>query len=387
MRIALIDPSLFTWPYDAALALALQSEGHELKIFGKPLDIAGAGPARELLQPHFYRWLSTKLAMRLPRKVFAASKGLTHIWEMGSLLEQLKAFQPDVIHFQWTPLPIVDRLFLPKLRAIAPLVLTVHDTLPHNGSPGWGLQNMSALSILSKFDELIVHTQAGLERLRSYGLPEAHIRRIPHGPLGSDTAIAGSTKPARGAGQPISILLFGQIKAYKGVDVLLKAAAAMPRETLAKCRVRIIGKAAMDLAPFEEIIRSERLGEFVQLEPRFVPETEVNALLASADIIVLPYRAIDVSGVLMASLAAGVPIVATRIGVFAEILEDGKHGRLIAVDDHVALARALEELVNDAGLRERMGAAARELRDEVPSWQSIATSTTQLYTQLLERMS
>ena len=65
--------------------------------------------------------------------------------------------------------------------------------------------------------------------------------------------------------------------------------------------------------------------------------------------IVLPYREIDASGVLMTAISAGVPIVATKVGLFAELLEDGRHGRLIAVDDHQALARALDELVLKAG--------------------------------------
>ena len=79
----------------------------------------------------------------------------------------------------------------------------------------------------------------------------------------------------------------------------------------------------------------------------------------------------------------GVPIVATRVGLFAEILEDGKHGRVIEVDDHLGLARALEELVMNDGLRAKMGAAARQLRDDIPSWAQIAELTTQVYAELV----
>src|SRR5262245_27260348 len=92
MRIALIDPSLFTWPYDATLALALQARGHEVAIFGKPIDAAEAGPAYPLLRPHFYRLLDTPLAKRLPHAAFLGVKGVLHIAEMRRLLAELREF-------------------------------------------------------------------------------------------------------------------------------------------------------------------------------------------------------------------------------------------------------------------------------------------------------
>jgi glycosyltransferase involved in cell wall biosynthesis len=383
MRIALIDPSLFTWPYDAALSLALDAAGHEVVIFGKPLSDAGAGPAHALLRPHFYRQLDSDAAKRLSRRAFLARKGVSHVWDMTRLLQELKAWKPDVIHVQWSPLPIVDRWFVPALRGIAPLVMTVHDAVPYNGSPRSRLQRMSAISIMARFDRLIVHTRATGQRLKSYGLPAERIRRISHGPLGEALPSAGAAAPTRAAEDPVCILLFGQMKPYKGADVLLRALAAMPHDILARCRVRIVGKPMMDLSALLQFVRDASLGDYVQVEARFVPETEVSSLLAWADIMAMPYRQIDASGVLMMSLGFGVPIVATRVGLFAEILEDGKHGRLVEVDDHLALARALEELVANPALRARMGAAARQLRDEIPGWDMIAQQTSQLYRELL----
>jgi glycosyltransferase involved in cell wall biosynthesis len=383
MRIALIDPSLFTWPYDAALALALQSAGHQVVIFGKPLSDLGAGPAHGLLRAHFYRELDSDPANRLPRRAFLARKGLCHVRDMRRLLRELRSWKPDVIHIQWSPLPIVDRWFVPALRRIAPIVMTVHDAVPYNGSPRSRLQRMSAISIMRRFDRLIVHTKATAQRLKSYDLSEDRIRCIPHGPLGVALPIASAATRQRGAEDPVSILLFGQMKPYKGADVLLRALAAMRPEIRARCRVRIVGKPMMNLSPLLQFVREASLGDYVQFEPRFVPATEVSTLLTSADIIAMPYRQIDASGVLMMALGVGVPIVATRVGVFAEILEDGKHGRVVEVDDHLALAGALEELVTDPVLRARMGAAARRLRDEIPGWDAIAGLTLQVYRELL----
>jgi glycosyltransferase involved in cell wall biosynthesis len=380
MRVALIDPSLFTWPYDAALALALHAAGHEVAIFGKPPKDSDTGPARALLRPHFYRGLESSFAQRLPRSLFLGCKGVHHIVDMTRLLSELREFRPDVIHFQWAPLPAVDRWFATRLRRLAPTVLTVHDSAPFNGAPRSALQLAGAVSIMSHFDRVIVHTDAAAARLRGYGLRAERVRRIPHGPLeGSAVAVP---KRVRADSDPVSILLFGRIKPYKGTDVLLRAAAAMKPEALARARIHIVGQPFMDLAPLHAMVRDGGLSERVLIEPRFIADAEVGELLASADIIALPYRDIDASGVLMTAISAGVPLVATRVGLFAELLEDGRHGRLIGVDDHLALARALDELVLSPELRTRMSAHVRELRDQLPSWESIARLTHNLYAEL-----
>lgn len=381
MRVALIDPSLFTWPYDSALALALADAGHSVRIFGKPPRPADTGPALELLQPHFYRELEGRLAQRLPHPLFLGAKGISHAWHMGRLVAALRAFRPDVIHFQWAPLPAVDRLYLPALRRIAPTVLTVHDSAPFNGNPRSALQAAGAISIMSSFDRLIVHTEAAAQRLREYGLPADRVRRIPHGPLqGSMVQVERTASLEPDA--PVNILLFGRIKHYKGADVLLKAAASMRRDVLQRARIHIVGQPFMDLSPLHALVANAGIGDFVRIEPRFVSDAEVSELLGAADIVALPYREIDASGVLMTALSAGVPIVATRVGLFAELLQDGVHGRLIDVEDHLSLTRVLEELVEKPQLRKQMGEQVRALRDALPTWGNIAKQTGQLYAEL-----
>ncbi|MET0390272.1 MAG: glycosyltransferase family 4 protein [Polyangiales bacterium] len=381
MRIALIDPSLFTWPYDAALALALADAGHVVRIVGKPPRAADTGPALELLDPHFYRRLASPAAEKLPRAAFLGIKGFSHAAGMVRLLASLNEFRPDVIHFQWAPLPAVDRLFIPALRRIAPVVLTVHDSAPFNGAPRSALQLAGATAIFHSFDRLIVHTEAAAERVRGYGLPAEKVRRIAHGPLDGSSVVV--PKRVRKPNDPVTVLLFGRIKPYKGADVLLKAAAAMAPEARRKLRIHIVGQPFMDLAPLYTIVNDAKLGDHVRIEPRFVADHEVGELLGSADVVALPYREIDASGVLMTAISAGVPIVATRVGLFAELLEDGVHGRVIGVNDHVALAHALEALVTQPELRAQMSARVRALRDSLPTWASIAQQTASLYGELL----
>jgi glycosyltransferase involved in cell wall biosynthesis len=193
---------------------------------------------------------------------------------------------------------------------------------------------------------------------------------------------ADGGRASKPPGAPVEILLFGRIKPYKGADVLVRAAAAMRPDIARQCKIRIVGKPFMDLQPLEQEIARAGIGASVSIEPRFIAENEVGQLLASADVIALPYREIDASGVLMSCLSAGVPVVASGIGLFAEMLVDGVHGRLIAVEDHQGLARALEDLVVNSKQRVAMGAAVKQLRDEMPTWANIAEMTASLYREL-----
>jgi glycosyltransferase involved in cell wall biosynthesis len=293
-------------------------------------------------------------------------------------MRRLRRLQPEIIHFQWAPLPAVDRMFLPQIRRIAPTVLTVHDSAPFNDNPRSVLQRIGAIGIMNSFDRLVVHTNRARQRLVGHGLPPDKIAVIPHGVLESGPSHL-SSHADRGRDEPVTLLLFGKLKPYKGADVLIRALAAMPAGARARCRLRIVGKPYMDVEPLFALAKELQVDSNIVWDLRFVADDELERIFTQADIIVMPYREIDASGVLMVALSAGVPIVASRIGLFAEMLEDGQHGRLVAPGDDAALARALGDLVENAGERRRISDNVRYLRSSIPDWRNIAAQTVDLY--------
>jgi glycosyltransferase involved in cell wall biosynthesis len=86
----------------------------------------------------------------------------------------------------------------------------------------------------------------------------------------------------------------------------------------------------------------------------------------------------------MLALSIGIPIVASRIGLFAEMLEDGQHGRLVAPEDPTALAESLTGLADSATERSRMSGNVRALRASIPDWRSIGDQTGALYSAVLK---
>src|SRR5690606_26060288 len=106
-----------------------------------------------------------------------------------------------------------------------------------------------------------------------------------------------------------------------------------------------------------------------------------------ADLVALPYREVDQSGVLYTALAFGKPIVASAVGGFPEVERAGDGGtlRLVPPGDPEALAAALRELIRDRAARERLAAAAAAAAAGPYSWDAIAAQTLDLYERLRGR--
>jgi glycosyltransferase involved in cell wall biosynthesis len=114
---------------------------------------------------------------------------------------------------------------------------------------------------------------------------------------------------------------------------------------------------------------------------RFIPDDAVAAFMRRADLVVLPYRNIEQSGVLYSALAFGRPLVLSSVGGFPEIAERGA-ARLVPPEDPEALAAALNDLLADQAAREGLGAAAAREATSTYSWERIAEQTMDLYRDL-----
>ena len=191
-------------------------------------------------------------AERLPGKLkplARATKGVEHARGMAALIDLVRRERPDVLHFEWIVLPLLDRLFLPRLARLAPLVLTVHNSVPWHGTSSSALMIKGHDEALRVFDHLIPHTENIRDHLRGQGIPRSGWTSCPTPPC----ACRGWRMPPaasrrQGSGRPVEILFFGSLKPYKGVDVLVRAGLELARRRR-DFRITIGGKAFYDLEP------------------------------------------------------------------------------------------------------------------------------------------
>ena len=185
-------------------------------------------------------------------------------------------------------------------------------------------------------------------------------------------------------GAPL-VTVVSRLTRQKGIEHFLEAAAALaPRYPDA--RFLIVGETAPSDRPYLKELTdlAARLG--VADRTIFTGlRADVPDLLGCADVAVMPSLNEALSNVLLESMAAGAPLVATRVGGTPEALADGEAGLLIPPGDAGAIARAIARLLDDRELAGRLGRAAREVIATRFSVERMVRSTEQLYMDLLAK--
>ncbi|MET0372200.1 MAG: glycosyltransferase family 4 protein [Sphingobium sp.] len=373
MKIAMLDPSLFTGRYDDSLCAALAAEGAGVTLYGRPMRATDAiEPENYAYAPRFFR-RSEALRKRLGEgRAFRLAKAAEYAATCA--LGDIDALaDAAVIHSQWLPLAPVDALLLRRLKGRAGLVHTVHNADAYHADSG--LQGRGYRALLEVFDALIVHGDPTRTALVAQGVDPARIYVTPHPPMRLAAAGAADLAALPPPRFP-RILLFGTIRPYKGLDVLVEACVELWRQGLV-FELAIAGKPFMDVAPL--LAMAQRTGFIDRLvtDFGFLSEQRLDAHMIRADIIAFPYRHIDSSGAFLSALHHGKAMVTSDAGMFAA-LPNGVAARVPA-GNAPALGQALLPLIQSGAIRQSMGARARAHGEEAGDWTSMAKVTLDIY--------
>jgi len=358
MRIALI--SFHFSEYSFLLANALAKEHDVLLIVEK-------GNADKELGRRLAGFKSTKLSV-----VFIQDRGLKNplmLYNLFRVYLAVNSFLPDVIHCQET---INDYLMgaLLLLRKL-PLVLTIHDHIPHSGKDARGRKRIEFYrKYLRKIpDGVIVHGEK-IKKETEQLMPwlSGKTWAVPHGIL-SEVQIDDEFAWEEGC-----LLFFGRIEAYKGLGYFINVVKKLNSEGI---KVKgIIAGTGEDLDKYFDEVSSSPLFELLD---RYIAEDEVSGLFARANIVVLPYTDATQSGVVAMALSYGRPVVSTLVGSLDEVVRDGYNGFTVPVKDTNALTSAVRTLIEDQELSVKMAKNAINLAVTEMSWSEIAKKTINVY--------
>ena len=364
VRVHIVDPSAYTPPYDHALCAALAAAGADVALYTSRFAYGPVAPADGYERREAFYRAASRMGDRRARR---AVKLAEHVPNM--LRYRRAARAADVVHFQWLTVQHLDGRLLPAGR---PLVLTAHDILPREPRPG---QRAAQRRLYERFDAVVVHSEHGRERLTGeLGVEEARVHVIAHG------AFAHLAAPAAAADVPppfqtekLGVLCFGLMRPYKGIDLLLEA-----WEGIEGAELVIAGMPRMDISALRASAPAS-----VRFVDRFIDDHELPAYFRRADLVVLPYREIDQSGVLFTALAFGKPLLLSDVGGFPEVARTGA-ARTFPAGDAAALRETLRELLGDRSALARMAARAAAAAAGPYSWKAIAGQTLELYERLLD---
>jgi len=219
------------------------------------------------------------------------------------------------------------------------------------------VQSLANKLVASWSDVIIANGRHEVELVQKlYGVPARRVRYVQLGPRTTAARWASKMVPE----EPGTILFFGKIKPYKGLEYLVRAQPIITRQ-VPHARIIVAGSGRDELERCRQMIQDTTRFEIYD---GFVPGEIVTQLFQRTSLVVLPYVSGSTSGILMTAYVFDKPVVVTRVGSLPEYVEDGVTGLLVPPADVEQLAKAVVRLLSDDALRYRMKENVKRWVDE-----------------------
>jgi glycosyltransferase involved in cell wall biosynthesis len=291
----------------------------------------------------------------------------------------------DTLHVHWVfgfrlpgagRVPGVARLSELWYRAVLALagrlglrvVWTAHNTLPHE--PVFEDDAAARRALVGASDLVVTHSSATLRALEEIGARPRRSAVIPPGPFHPKVDIGSLRPPGSGPSATRTLLFFGKVIAYKGVEDLLDAACRLPADL--DVRIVVAGECLDgDLRERIETLAG-RVGERVELRLERIADDEVTRLMSDADAVVLPFRRVTTSASALLAMEHGRPLVLPDLPAFEDLPDDA----VLRYDGATeGLAEAIAEIASWEDDRlSHAGSASRAYTDGL-SWTEAADRT------------
>lgn len=344
-KIFVVDPSLFSLPYDKKLVEELSKvELLDVTLFGRVLRENESKNFSFNFIPYFYNFTS-KLGLK--NKYL---KALEHCMNMLFFLFFVIRKRPDAVHFQWLAIPFVDSFFIKaiKLFSSSKVIFTAHNSTAFHGESTSPLQSLYWEKSHLVFDRIQVHNHETAIKLINNGIAiQDKFFIAPHGPLSSINYINQEEVDT-----PVKVydfIMFGNLKGYKGVSFYLEALSELYEKGF-KFKALMVGRQYLSEADLNLSSKLEALG-VLDTKFGYLKDEELESFVRFTKFAVFPYKEIDGSGALALAVSLGsVPII-TKLPGLLEPTDNGKNALLIAELTIDSLTQTLIEALSVSSLR------------------------------------
>lgn len=264
------------------------------------------------------------------------------------LILYLLLHKVNVLHFQWLPfleICSIEKFFLRIIKNISPktkIILTIHNLYPHNSSETKKKAYKQRFGKVQRYiDNFILHLEVSRKEFcKDFSIDDVRTCVIPHGIF----VPKGITIEPHRRGEKLNLIMYGNQSYYKGTDILVDALNLLPKDCQDKVHTVIVGKIAPD---YYEPLKKKT--EYLDVEwiPEFVPDDVLYNKIAESDVIVVPYREISQSGVLLLALSFKRPIIASDLPSFKETLTGYKENMFFVKESAVSLASVIKRTIDD----------------------------------------
>jgi glycosyltransferase involved in cell wall biosynthesis len=298
--------------------------------------------------------------VRIHRLAHSGNSGMEwaslDLFTLARVLRTVVQIAPDLVHITaphvWN-LPLI--LWLRDRRI--PVLYTLHDLDPHLGTPFSRLMRFFNQMVVRLVDQLFVYGAVYKNRLVAEGLDEHTIAVIPLTQLflshEGETALRRQPPALK---YERSVLFFGRLAPYKGIDTLLEAFRLLEGSSI---QLVIAGKGEI-----AQYLPASGLPSNVTVRNRHIADAEGIELFAACGLLAMPYRDATQSAQIPTAYFFRKPVIATRSGALPEYVEDGQTGYLIDVDAADQLADCIREAFARPGQLQAMGQAGYRWYEE-----------------------
>jgi len=377
-------------PYVFGIATSLMSKGIKLDLIGS--DELDLPEFRSNSSVTFFNLRgSLRTDVSILRKIIRVS-----IY-YAKLIRYAAIAKPRIFHILWNnKFDTFDRTLLMLYYRLLgkKIIFTAHNVNAGRRDSKDSHLNRLTLRIQYRLaHHLFVHTEKmKCDLLEDFGVQPARVTVIP---FGINNAVPNTSLTPKGAKRRLcllenerSILFFGRITPYKGLEYLIAAF----RQVLAKgqnYRLLIAGRpdrCEEYWSAIQEEFREEMQKGRVLLRADFIPDDETEIYFKGADVLVLPYRHIYQSGVLFLGHSFGLPVLAADVGSLKDDIVEGKTGFVFRPENPADLAWAIEQYFS-SDLYTNLESRRREIRDyatERHSWDVVSQITMSVYAGVLQ---
>ena len=304
--------------------------------------------------------------------------------------------QPKLFHLLWNnKFEYFDRTLLMLYYKLLgkKTVLTLHNVNAKKRDNNDSYLNRLTLRIQYQLaDHIFVHTEKmKSEAIQDFEIPSTKTTVIPFGinnavPATSRTRLEGRKWLGIPSGAR-TLLFFGNITPYKGLEYLLEAFQSLSQRE-PDFRLVIAGRPKGSeeyWQALQEKFKSMMQSDHVLIRSDFIPDEEVEYYFQAADVLVLPYRHVYQSGVMFLGYSFGLPALAADVGSLKDEIVEGETGFVFKTEDSFDLEKSIQRYFSSslyANLdqrRERIKASAAAAH----SWDDVGIATMKIYSALL----
>ena len=374
LKVALVSPYDFSHPggvteHITHLASVLRDRGATVKLMG-PASGDLPAPVEELGPEDFYR-----IGRAFPIPVNGSIARITMSFHLARRISRmLDKERFDIIHCHE---PLMPALPITVLRASKVCNVGTFHAYARSSTAYYYGQRL-VRSYFRKLHGRIAVSEPAREFVNKYFNADYEV--VPNGVdfsrFGSDVKPLPHLKDGK-----LNLLFVGRLEKRKGLGDLLRAYLNL-KERVPDMRLIVVGDGRMR-GGYERYIESQKIPDIEMVG--YVSPEELPRYHASADIFVAPNTGKESFGiVLLEAMAAGLPVVATDIPGFSQVVSPGEQGILVRRDDPVSLSSAIYLLAADPALRARLGRAGRQSAAGY-SWERVGDQVVDVYQSALRR--